>query len=149
MLSYALLLSFLASADAFVAARVPRHASVRVGAAPVALLSTPDIISTTSALASIIPGGVDYDNTGNGFWDRASDGAAGDISQVGFLAVLFPLAICLVFYKDNFMELINPTPPLPPPGWKEVPSRSRPGKFSWKSPTGEIYDKIPYDAYKL
>jgi hypothetical protein len=65
------------------------------------------------------------------------------------LAMIFFLAICLVFYKDNFMELINPTPALPPPGWKEVPSRSRPGKFSWKSPTREIYDKIPYDAYKL
>ena len=35
-----------------------------------------------------------------------------------------------------------------PPGWRKVPSRSRPGEFSYEEiKTGNVYKNIPSDVY--
>jgi len=127
----------------------PRPSISRAGR-PAAIISpglaTDVYLGTSDLLASIIPGGVDYDNTGSGFWDRASDSAGGDIGQVALLAIGFPIAITLVFYKDQIFA--EPVEVEPPRGWRKVPSRSRPGKFSYENvKTKERYDRIPNWAW--
>ena len=102
--------------------------------------------------ASILPNGVDYADTGNGFWDRASADAAGDLSSVFFLAVGFPTAITLFVYKDNVLSIFDDPASDPdeivPPGWKKVPSESRPGKLSYlNTKTRERYDRLPNGAW--
>lgn len=102
--------------------------------------------------ASLIPGGVDYQDTGSGFWDRASDGAAGDLTAVFLLAIGFPTALTLFVYKDNVADIFYDAASDPdeevPPGWSKVPSQSRPGKFSYlNSKTRERYDRLPRGAW--
>jgi len=104
----------------------------------------------TQLLASIIPGGVDYDNTGSGFWDRAGSGAGADIAYVAAVGLGFPTLVTAVIYKDNILSIFEPPPEVePPPGWRKVESRSRPGKFSYEEiKTKERYDRIPNWAWK-
>ena len=60
--------------------------------------------------------------------------------------VVFPTVLTLVFYKDNIFAAKEEEEP--PKGWQKVPSRSRPGKFSFKNmKTGQVYDRLPRSAF--
>jgi len=151
------MLSMLCGGLAFHASPARRSvlsATARSGM-PVAMM--PDelsqgIFSASVQIANIIPGGVGYGNTGSGFWDRAGGGAAGDLTQIGLLAVGFPLAVTAVFYKDNILSIFDdptsdPDEPVPP-GWKKEPSQSRPGKFAYvNTKTRERFDRLPRGSW--
>ena len=107
------------------------------------------IWDVSTQLASIIPNGVDYQDTGNAFWESAS---AGDLPFVLLVGVGFPTAVTLVFYKDNLLSIFDdpasdPDEPVPP-GWKKQPSESRPGKYSYLNiKTKERFDRLPNGAW--
>ena len=67
--------------------------------------------------------------------------------MIFLIAVLFPTVLTVYFYKDQIFA--EPVEVEPPKGWSKVPSRSRPGKFSYKNnKTGAVYDRLPPEAFE-
>ena len=109
------------------------------------MLPPPAAVAATNLLAALPGLGEGYGGK-SAFWENASSSASGDLTQIGFLAVIFPVALTAFLYKPepdpyNEDEL--------PPGWRKVPSQSRPGQFSFEqTSTKERYDRLPPQARK-
>ena len=99
-------------------------------------------------LASIVPGlGEGYG--GQSSFSQSASGQAGDLNGVLLLAVIFPAVVTLGFFKDSVIAIFNPPPEEIPPGWRKVPSQSRPGRSSYENiKTGQRYDRLPNSAFK-
>ena len=98
-----MLLAVAASAFSPAVSNRPLIASgLRNTVTPVASLANMDL------LAGIIPGIEGYGGTAT-FWDRAGSTTT-DLAQVGFLAVGFPLVLCIAVYKDNIADIFAPPP---------------------------------------
>ena len=145
-----LLLAFLAGAHGFSLLSASRpslaDANKRVSAQPRAL----DLPAASNLLAAQIMGLDTNPYGGVSAFSQTQTGEAGDLNIVVLLGVVFPTVLTLYFYKDNVAAIFEPPPEVEPPkGWRKVPSRSRPGKFSYENiKTKERYDRIPNWAWK-
>jgi len=83
-------------------------------------------------------------------FSQTETGSSGDLNLVLLVGVIFPTVLTAIVYRDNIAAVFEPPPEVePPPGWKKVPSESRPGKFSYLNvKTKERYDRIPNSASK-
>lgn len=102
-------------------------------------------------LLSALPGlGEGYG--GVSAFSQSASGENGEINNVVAIGVLFPTLVTAAFFKDNILEAFEPdmySESNLPPGWKQVPSQSRPGKFSFlNTATKDRYDKLPPAAKK-
>ena len=98
-------------------------------------------------LLAVLPGlGEGYG--GQSSFSQTATGQSGDLNFVVLLAVIFPTVVTLGFFKDSVIAIFNPPPEEIPPGWRKVPSQSRPGKFSYENiKTGQRYDRLPNSAF--
>ena len=98
-------------------------------------------------LLAVLPGlGEGYG--GQSSFSQTATGQSGDLNFVVLLAVIFPTVVTLGFFKDGVIDFFNPPPEEIPPGWRKVPSQSRPGKFSYENiKTGQRYDRLPNSAF--
>ena len=105
-----------------------------------------DGIATTVQLGAQVMGLDTNPYGGKGAFSQTETGESGQLNLIALIAVGFPTAVTLFYYKDNIFG-----PPIeypPPPGWKKVESRSRPGQFSYKElKTGQVYDRLPNWAF--
>ena len=99
-------------------------------------------------LLAVLPGlGEGYG--GQSSFSQTATGQSGDLNFVVLLAVIFPTVVTLGFFKDSVIAIFNPPPEEIPPGWRKVPSQSRPGKSSYENiKTGQRYDRLPDSAFK-
>lgn len=163
MVSRMLIMSLLSgSASAFAPRAVVSqslHSGTRSGSAGTRSGSAKALISPelTSVTASTLLAGVGdqlglVGYGGKSAFSETATGAAGDLNQIVAIAVIFPTVVTLAFFKDNILEAFEPDPYSEselPPGWKQVPSQSRPGQFSYlNTATQERYDKLPPAAKK-
>ena len=83
-------------------------------------------------------------------FSQTDTGANGDLNLIVAVGVLFPTLVTVAFFKDNIADAFAPdiySEDNLPPGWRKVPSQSRPGQFSFEnSATRERYDKLPQAA---
>ena len=139
--------------------KAPRSGSIEAIVAPPelpldALLFPPVTLTDTPTflLAGIQEalGGVGYG--GKSAFSETVSGESGDLNQVIAIGLLFPTLVTGAFFKDSIMEAFEPdmySETNLPPGWKQVPSQSRPGQFSYlNTATNERFDKLPGAAKK-
>ena len=98
-------------------------------------------------LLAVLPGlGEGYG--GQSSFSQTATGQSGDLNFVVLLAVIFPTVVTLGFFKDGVIDFFNPPPEEIPPGWRKVPSQSRPGRSSYENiKTGQRYDRLPNSAF--
>ena len=98
-------------------------------------------------LLAVLPGlGEGYG--GQSSFSQTGTGQSGDLNFVVLLAVIFPTVVTLGFFKDGVIDFFNPPPEEIPPGWRKVPSQSRPGRSSYENiKTGQRYDRLPNSAF--
>jgi len=89
---------------------------------------------------------------GKSAFSETASAQNGDLNGVIALAVIFPTVVTLAFFKDNILDAFAPDPYSEdelPPGWRKVPSKSRPGQFSFEqTTTKDRYDRLPPAARK-
>ena len=85
-------------------------------------------------------------------FSQSDSAQTGDLNQVVALSIVFPTLVTALFFKDSILDAFTPDPyneDQLPPGWRKVPSTSRPGQFSYEqTATKERYDKLPPAARK-
>jgi hypothetical protein len=144
MMRLACLAALVATAQSFQMAPARPLLSGRATAArPVVKAAMPPF----ELLASLPGLGEGYG--GQSTFSQTASGEAGDLNGVLFLSVIFPTVVTLYFFKDGVVEFFNPPPEELPPGWRKVPSQSRPGRSSYENiKTGQRYDRLPNSAFK-
>ena len=154
MPTLAVFVTLVLGCSAFHAGAAQRPSASRAGVFK-ALVPAPDAMTLDGA-SFLVAGlremvGLQGYGGGNAF-SQSATGEAGDLNQIIALSVIFPTVVTAAFFKDSILESFEPdpySPANPPPGWKEVPSASRPGKTSWlNTATKERYDVLPPAARK-
>jgi hypothetical protein len=126
-----------------------RHASPVALDLP-ALHGAADTLGTANLLAAQIFGLDTNPYGGTSTFSQSASGEAGDLNLVLLIGVLFPTVLTAVVYRENIAEIFAEPPEVEPPkGWRKVPSRSRPGKFSYENiKTKEVYSRLPPSAFE-
>jgi len=125
---------------------VPTLADTLGSASPLAS----DALDTANLLAAQIFGLDTNPYGGTSTFSQTDSGASGDLNIVLLLGFGFPTILTAFVYRENIAAIFEEPPEVePPPGWRKVPSRSRPGKFSYENiKTKDRYDRLPPEAFK-